>query len=254
MIANSPSRQVKSVQKAFRLVNRLQALGGATPAELAEELDLSKSSVHNYLVTLQMEGYVVNDDGHYRLGLRFLTHGTAAKKMAGVKQPILRTLESVSEEISQPAWWIFEELGRGYFLQNTVPDHSAPLYGIVGKRSYLHTHAPGKGILALMSDEEVERITDYHGLPEQTSRTTTDLDDLLDELDDVRDRGFAVSEGEAVLGLLSVGVGFRDAADRYHAIGVFGHSRNFAGNQPKNIGERIIEPVERLEHSLVDGG
>lgn len=254
MLANTPSRQVKSVRTAFELINRIQALGGATPGQLTEEMDLSKSSVHNYLVTLEMEGYVVNDGGTYRLGLRFLTHGAAARNMAGVERPIVETVESVAKELAQPTWWITEESGRGYFIERAVPEGSAEVYGSVGKRSYLHTHALGKAILATSTDEYVERVTEFHGLPEQTQRTTTDPEALLEELASIRERGFAVSEGEAVLGILSVGVGFRDADDRRHAVGVFGHSRNFAGNRAENIGRKLVDAVGDLERGLRDGG
>lgn len=254
MLANSPARQVKSVRTSIELINRLQALGGATPAQLTEELDLSKSSVHNHLATLEMEGYVVNDDGIYRLGLRFLTHGAAAKSMAGIEGPIGTTLDAVADELSQPTWWVTEEAGRGYFIESAIPEGSNNVYGSVGKRSYLHTHALGKAVLAMAPDEYVRQVADHHGLPEQTRRTTTDVETLLSELGTVRDRGYAISEGEAVLGVLSVGVGFHDAGDRRHAIGAFGHVQNFAGNRAANIGERLVDIVRDLERELQDGG
>ncbi|MEF8913758.1 IclR family transcriptional regulator [Natronomonas sp.] len=254
MLANTPSRQVKSVRTSIELINRLQALGGATPAQLTEELDLSKSSVHNHLATLEMEGYVVNDDGIYRLGLRFLTHGAAAKSMAGIEGPIGRTLDAVADELSQPTWWVTEEAGRGYFIESAVSEDRSNVYGSVGKRSYLHTHALGKAILAMASDEYVQQVVDHHGLPEQTRQTTTDIETLRAELETIRDRGYAVSEGEAVLGVLSVGAGFHDAGGRQHAIGVFGHARNFAGNRAANIGERLADIVRDLERDLQDGG
>lgn len=247
MLVDNPSRQVKSVRTAFELIDRLQALGGATPAELTKELDLSKSSVHNYLATLQIAGYVVNEDGQYRLGLRFLTHGMAAKKISGDNPALRRTLQAATQELSLPIWWVTEELGRGYFLQYSSMDNESPIYGNIGKRSYLHTHALGKAILASSSDEYVEQVADFHGLPEQTLQTTTDLKGLLIELENIRERGYAISEGESVLGLLSVGVGFTDESDGRHAIGVFGYPRDFAGNQPKVVGERLVEAVNTLK-------
>jgi DNA-binding IclR family transcriptional regulator len=254
MLANTPSRQVKSVRTAFELVDRLQALGGATPAQLTDELDLSKSSVHNYLATLEMEGYVVNDDGTYRLGLRFLTHGAAARNMAGIEGPIGSAIRSVAEDLGQPTWWVTEESGRGYFIESAIPEDAADIYGSVGKRSYLHTHALGKAALALADDDYVERVVDHHGMSEQTRRTTTDLEALRSELETVRERGYAISEDEAVLGVLSVGVGFHDADGGRHAIGVFGHARNFAGNRAENIGERLAAAVRDLERDLERGG
>lgn len=254
MLANIPARQVKSVRTSIQLINRLQALGGATPAQLTEELNLSKSSVHNHLATLEMEGYVVNNDGTYRLGLRFLTHGAAAKNMVEIKGPIGSTMETVADELSQPTWWVTEEAGRGYFINSIVPEGSNDVYGSVGKRSYLHTHGLGKAILAMAPDEYVHQVADHHGLPQQTRQTTTDIETLVSELEAVRERGYAISEGEAVLGVLSVGVGFHDSGDRWHAIGIFGHVRNFAGNRAENVGERLADAVRDIERDLGNGG
>jgi DNA-binding IclR family transcriptional regulator len=254
MLTNTPSRQIKSVRTALDLLDRLQALGGATSAQLAEELDLSRSSVHNYLATLEMDGYVVNEDGTYRLGLRFLTHGAAAKSMVEVEPSVVRTLEEVAEDVSQPVWYITEEYGRGYFVENAVPEGTPTFYGTIGKRSYLHTHAPGKAILALSSEEYVERIEEHHGFPEQTRQTSTDLNELRADFAEIRERGYAVSEGEAILGILSVGVAYQDVDDRLHALGIFGHSRNFVGNRAENIGERLVETVGDLEYRLRSGG
>lgn len=243
MLANAPARRVKSVTTAIELINRIQTLGGATPAQLTRELDLSKSSVHNYLGTLETEGYVVNDGGTYRLGLRFLTHGIGAKQALSTERAVADTVESVAEALSQPACWITEESGRGYVIERAAVE-DGPRYGSVGKRSYLHTDAPGKAILALADDEYSEAVCERHGLPERTRKTTTDPDRLRSELAAIRERGFAVSDGEAVLGIVSIGVGFRDADGRRHAIGVFGHSRNFAGNAAEDAGRELVDIVE----------
>lgn len=250
MHPNTPSRQVKSVRTALRLVNVIQILGHATPTQLTEQLDLSKSSVHNYLTTLEQVGYVVNEDGSYRLGLRFLTHGIAARSSLGVGAPLMPTLRSVAEDLSQPTWWVAEEFGRGVFLEASTPTEQTNTYGSVGKRSYLHTHAPGKAILAQSADEYVKRIIEYHGLPEQTERTTTNADALFDELREIRDRGFAVSDGEAALGIISIGAAFRDREDRMHAIGIFGESREFTDTYAEEIGTTLMNTVNSLEESL----
>lgn len=250
MLPNTPSRQVQSVKTAFTIINVLQNRGSATPTQLTEQLDLSSSSVHNYLSTLEHEGYVVNESGRYRLGLRFLTHGIAAKNALGSQNAINETLQSLAAESSYPIWWVTEEFGRGFFLDGITPDGRTNTYGSIGKRSYLHTHAPGKAILAKFSDEHVNQIIDRYGLPEQTMRTTTDVDTLFEELQTVRDRGFVVSDGEAVLGILSLGAAFRGAEDRVHAIGVFGNSRDFAGTEAEDMGRRLRDTVNSLERGL----
>jgi DNA-binding IclR family transcriptional regulator len=111
-----------------------------------------------------------------------------------------------------------------------------------------------KSILTLCSVKYVEQISDYHELPEQTSGITTNIIELQEELVGIHNRGFAVSEGEKnVLGILSVGAKFEDIGGRRHAIGAFGHSRNFSGNRADNIGRQLVSQVRKLKRLLVDG-
>lgn len=113
-------------------------------------------------------------------------------------------------------------------------------------------HAPGKAIHAASDKEYVKQVVETYGLPEQTMKTMADLSTLHRELGEVRDQGFAVIEGEAVLGILSVGAAFRDGG--VHAIGVFADSRNSVGNRIENIGETLFDFMNLLEQKLQTGG
>ncbi len=251
MLTDPPSRQVKSVRNAFCLVNLIQSLGNATPSELIARSDLSKSSVHHYLSTLESMGYVIKEGAGYRLGTRFLTHGIAAKKSMGVQRAVIQTLETVSQEVSSPTWWVAEEFGRGMFLDVSISANQNPIYGSIGKRSYLHTHGLGKAILASLSREYVERIIEYHGLPERTIRTTTDEDALFRDLDEIHNKGYAVSDGETALGIRSVGASFRDRDDRVHAIGIFDDTREITGSHVVDIGQMLMTSAATLEDQLL---
>src|SRR6056297_3065888 len=133
MISNPSSRQVKSVETSFEIIHLLQEFGGATLNEVAAHLEIAKSTAHNYLGTLESMGYVVKRDRTYRLGLRFLTHGMAARNSLRVSDLVQRSLATVTQEISQSAWWIAEEFGRGLFLEKSVPDDKSEIYGSIGK-------------------------------------------------------------------------------------------------------------------------
>ncbi|MHB9286482.1 IclR family transcriptional regulator [Halobacteriales archaeon Cl-PHB] len=254
MIQESSSRDVKSVRTAFRIVDILQAQDGATMNDLVNKLALAKSTIHNYLGTLQSMGYVVERDGTYRLGLHFLTHGMAAKNGLEVGDAVSEVLQTLSESLSQVAWWVVEEHGRGVFVAKSTPDGEDPIYGRVGKRSYLHTHAPGMAILARSSPEFVEAVVDYHGLPVHTQRTTTDLEDLRADLEEIREQGYAVSDGEAALGVRSVGVSFEGPAGNSHGIGVFGHSHDFGVPSEQDIHSVLRDAAADLDHSARVGG
>ncbi len=250
MIPNSSTRQVQSVRTAFRIIGTLQDRDGVTMNELATELDLAKSTVHNYLGTLQSLGYAMERDGTYRLGLRFLTHGMAARNGLGLRDAVTHVLPRVSQDLSQSTWWIVEELGRGIFVDKATPESAQPRYGRVGKRSYLHTHAPGKAILASLSPEYVEQLVDYHGLPVYTKETVTDPETLYDELDEIRRRGYAVSDGEAALGIRSVGVAFEGPYGYTHGFGIFGYSHDFSASSDEDISSVLQSAVDDVQQAV----
>lgn len=251
MFRISSSRRVQSVQTAFRIIHFLQDRNSATKSQLVEELDIASSTLHNYLGTLEEEGYIVNRDGTYSLGLRFLTHGMAARNNLHVGYRIRDVLASLSQDLFLPAWWIVEELGRGIFVERTLPEDGQEVYGQVGKRSHLHTHAPGKAILAQSSPTYVEKVLDRHGLPAYTAETTTDQGAFLAEIERVRDRGFAVSRDETALGVHSIGKAFEDTHGTIHALGAFGHSHEFRNSSIENeMSSMLGDAVAEIKRSI----
>lgn len=254
MISNSSSRQIKSVQTAFQLVATIQNHGGATLNELSEQSGLAKSTVHNYLGTLASMGYVRKSDRVYRLGLKFLTHGMAARNSLGIRDVVRHFLADVADETGQPTWWVVEEIGRGIFVEKLPETDSAEIYGRVGKRSYLHTHAPGKAILAKLSDDYVHEIVEHEGLPVHTNRTITDSEELFADLKRIRERGYAVSDGEAALGVQSIGVAFEGPHGFVHGLGVFGYSHDIGGSNLESTVPRLLEDaVDEIGQSLAEG-
>ena len=65
-------RTIRSVEIAFRIIDLLQEKGEAGVTELADEVGMGKSAVHNHLTTLRKHGYVIQTDDGYQIGLKFL--------------------------------------------------------------------------------------------------------------------------------------------------------------------------------------
>jgi len=84
--------------------------------------------------------------------------------------------------------------------------HAVWTYSTVGKRFHLHQTAAGKAILSRLPRERVVDIVEEWGLPAATENTTTDREELLEELDAVADRGVAFNDEEQLDGVKAVGV------------------------------------------------
>jgi DNA-binding IclR family transcriptional regulator len=84
----------------------------------------------------------------------------------------------------------------------------------VNARRPIHSHSLGKALLAATGDEVVERLVEARGLEPVTPYTIVDPEALFDDLRLTRERGFAMDQQEAVLGVCCVGAPVRDHTGR----------------------------------------
>jgi DNA-binding IclR family transcriptional regulator len=215
---------VKSARTAFEIIEYIHEQDGAELGELAEQIDLAKSTVHGYLATLESLEYLVNEGGSYHLSLKFLYHGTAARNSVPLSRLADETLCALAQESSLVAWLVVEEHGRAVYLDQAMSDDAVRTYGRISKRTHLHAPAAGKAILAHLPDSRVQRIVDRYGLPARTEQTITDEAALREELSTIRRQGYATSEHEAALGVQSVAAPVRHRGTVLGAVSVSGTS------------------------------
>lgn len=203
-MTTSTNTPVKSVETAIRLVEALDELEGAGVTELANEVEIAKSTVHDHLQTLEAKGFVVKVDREYHVGLRFLDHGGRARmrrKVYRIGKPELRKLADNTGELAN---LVVEEHGLGVYIDVARGANAVNLDTYIGKREFLHSTAVGKAILAHLSSDHIDSIIDTHGLPAETEQTTTTRDELITELKTIRERGFATDKEERLSGLRCV--------------------------------------------------
>ena len=178
-----PPRRVKTADTVFEIIETLQEMDGASLAELADELDFAKSTLHDHLSTLVAKEYVVKSDDEYSLSLKFLNHGVFVRDNTDIWHAGRPIIEKLADHTGEIAWLIVEEHGRAVYLDKARGERGIQTHAEVGRRGYLHSLASGKLLLAYMPDERVDEIIDRHGLPELTSATITDRDELENELE-----------------------------------------------------------------------
>jgi len=217
-----PRSPVKTAQRTIRVFEALKRLDGATIKELATHLDMSKSSTHDYLKTLEHEGYVVRDGYTYEVGLRFLDIGGYARVQEPLYLEAKPKLDELAEETEELVNLLVEEHGRGTFLYRSRGPKAVNLETYVGECIELHTTALGKTILAYLPEERVDQIVERYGLPEHTEHTVTDRATLEADLEEIRSDGAAVCMEERIRGLCGVAVPIRPEDRIIGAISVTG--------------------------------
>lgn len=207
------SDEVQSVKTMFDVLEAIQENGPMGVTELSCELDMSKGGIHRYLKTLVNEGYAVNDDGRYDLGLRFLMLAGHVRQNFPHNDLIEEKVTELANETGQRAQFLAEQHGYGIYLYRERASRAAKFEAAIGKTVHLHTTAAGKAILAHMPREQVEEIIETHGLVAKTESSITDPEVLFEELVDVRNRGYALNEAEHLTGLHAIGVPVFDSED-----------------------------------------
>lgn len=233
----------------MRLVEGLRELGGAGVTELADYVDMPKSNVHNYLTTLREMDYVVKEQDQYHVGLRFLELGSHARDRKEIYRIAKPELETIADETGELVNLLVEEHGLGTYLARVRGEQAVEVEAHVGTRVYLHSTALGKAILAHLPESRVESIIDQHGLPERTDQTTTDRDELYDQLDTVRSRGYAIDDEERLKGLRCVAAPILSIDERVlGAISVSGPSQRLQGDRlEETLPERVLKAVNVIE-------
>ena len=247
-----PAPPVQAAVTSFEVIEALRELDGAGVSELASHMGLPKSTVHDHLRTLEATEFLVNDGSQYRLGARFLELGGHARKgmrLYRVGQP---EVEKLAQQTGEHANLMIEEHGWGIFLYKATGEHAVRLDTHVGMRVYLQTTALGKAIMAHLPRERVDAVLDRHGLPKVTDETVTDREQLYDELEAVRRRGYATDDGERIEGMRCIGAPVLDPdGDVLGAVSVSGPTSRLDGESFEHeIPKAVLSATNVIEVNL----
>jgi IclR family acetate operon transcriptional repressor len=201
---------IQTVGKAFNIVEAVQELESPTLSEIASQVDLPKSTVHIYLRTLVAEEYLVERDGHYRIGLRFLKHGGFARRQLPIYQAAKEQVNKLAAQTGEAANLGVEEYGKRVLIYKV--EEGAAVYdnAPTGEQVHMHLTALGKAILAHLPEYRVDEIVERHGLPVATEQTITDRNRLDEELATIRERGYSIEDEERRPGIMAVGAPIMD--------------------------------------------
>ncbi|CCQ33211.1 Transcription regulator protein [Halorhabdus tiamatea SARL4B] len=203
--SNSKNR-IQSVENAFKIVDELKQRESASVSALARDLEIPKSTAHVYLQTLQDLGYVVQEDDKYGLSLRFLELGGHVRHDLNIYHAARTEIDDLSETLGEVATIGYEQNGLRVLVYRTEPTTGISDNAPTGEYTQMHWTALGKALLSRHSDAEVRDIADRHGLPAATEQTITDVDTLLEEIQTIRDQGYALEDEERVNGIRSIAV------------------------------------------------
>jgi len=213
---NADSSSVNGrIQSIDRAVELLEAIAAAPEPEagpaLADRAGLNRSTAWRILATLEHHGLVERDPVSHRYSLGFAVVKLAAaaghEPLVRLAHPLVRRLAEATGETVNVA--VARRLELVYADQVQAPHVMAPNW--LGHTVPLHATSTGKAFLAALPPDELDALL-QSPLERFTDTTITDPRALRAELDETRERGYAVSRGELEPALWGVSAAAHAAA------------------------------------------
>jgi len=239
---------VQSVHRALDVLEALAAAGGtASLTDLAAACGLPLPTLHRLASTLADRGYLRQaPNRRYSLGSRLVPLGTDAHALLGERAlPVLRGLAELTGESANLA--VLTQ-GRAEYVAQAPGRHTMRTFTEVGNRVALHCTGVGKALLAAIAPAHAARLLGTAPLEAPTAATLTDPAAVRAELALIRERGYALDEGEMEVGVRCVAVGMPGAAPM--AVSVSGPAARMTDDRITPVVAALREATTRLRGHL----
>jgi DNA-binding IclR family transcriptional regulator len=247
---------IQSVDRSARILKALASgprrLG---VSQLADQLGLSRPTVHGLLQTLQAHGFVEQDrdSDKYQLGAGLLHLGNSYLDHNELRARSIVHAERLAQTTGE-AVRVGVLHGSSVVVVHHVFRPDAVFQVLeVGAQLPAHASALGKAMLAWSDPAVVDELT-AEPLLRLTNRTVG-AGGLRAELDDVREKGLARERDEAVLGESSVAAPIFDhGGHAVGAIGVAGDTQRVLPRGPaRGLAAAVVEAARSVSRELGAG-
>lgn len=197
-------RTLKTIENACNIVLTLQKRNGAGVTELAEEFDVGKGTMHTYLSTLREEGIVIQDTDNYYVSLKLFEIGGRVRNRQPIYEYGCDSADSLAVKSGELVHLGLKQRGQMNYIYQANGSDAMKTTTPVGFTRPMHGTAGGKAILATLDEDQANDIIDDCEFEQLTEHTISDREELLAELETVREQGYALSDEEEVVGARTV--------------------------------------------------
>lgn len=242
----------------IRLLRILEVIANASdpllPAEINENLDLPRPTIHRLCQTLLEEGFVVRDPATRRLrpARRMRTMAAGILNASHVHIARHQVMRQVGKTLGETINFVVPEANGMRYLDRVETDWPLRVQLPIGSHVPFHCTASGKCFLASMPPRASRRFVASLSLDGQTERTTTDPEELCEELLKIRSRGFATDREEFIDYMNAVAVPVRSTkGDFIAALAAHGPGSRMKEDQFEEIAAVLTEGAATIAQEVV---
>ncbi len=198
---------IKSIEKCFVILDCIYSRHRLmTLEQITQITGYKKTTCFRILKTLQTLGIVELSPGtkKYQYGHRLAAIGLSALKNMNLRQVSLPILQKLRDETGETINLTVLSGSDILYVERVMSDYLVNVNVNIGDRLPVYCASMGKVILAYLPETELEKVLSSITFARKTEKTIVSKSALLDELDTIRENGYAINDEELEKGLRAV--------------------------------------------------
>jgi IclR family pca regulon transcriptional regulator len=243
-VAGRPREFIQSLERGLGII---RAFGPHAPeqtvSELAATTGLTRATARRFLITLIELGYIESDGRIFRLTPRVLELGYSFLSGLGFPDVALPHLERLVAEVDESSEASVLD-GPDIVYVARVPSTAVITLTVnVGARMPAHATSMGKVLLAELDDAALNRYLAETTLKAYLPGTVTEPAALREQLQRVRQAGYAIVDRELEEGLIAIAAPVHDRSGK--AVGAINLSTHMMRRSVDSVRAELVEPLLR---------
>jgi len=249
-------KSLKTVEKAAKVLKTIARQEDSIAlTDLSSTLSIPPSSLHRLLASLKKVGFVKQDPktSEYTTGDQLFSLALRVTQNMDLREIAHPYLEKLMKETGETANLVIPapDFKEVIYVNQVESKANVRGFSLIGSRAPIHATGVGKVLLADMDWPEVIEILGEDDLEKLTENTITDVDQLREELEQVKEQGFALDREECEEGGACVAAPVEDhSGEVIAALSISGPASRILDGSLSRLVEETKRQAEELSQAL----
>jgi DNA-binding IclR family transcriptional regulator len=223
-------------------------------SDIGRRLNLSPSTTHRLLATLQRQGFVEHNqaNGKYRLGLMLFKLGSLVQQGMNLRMQSEVALRQLMRRTSETSYLCVMDGDEALCIDRVEGAQQVRVLALdVGGRLPLNCGGAPRVLQAHMSDEQTEAYLKRRAFPRLTAHSLTQPDQIWQDIQQTRKQGYTYSVEDVIESVAAIGAPVRDHADQViGAISIAGLLQHFDEDNLDGLIHSVREEAEAISINM----
>ncbi|MBD8500721.1 IclR family transcriptional regulator [Paenibacillus arenosi] len=237
---------VRAVERALDILMCFKDAHDLSLTEISGRVGLNKSTVHRLLATLEEKGFLLRDGDKFRLGYSVWELAANLTQVDDAAQLLLPEMERLRDQLGETISLYVRDGNDRIRIQAVQSNQAIRRVAPIGVRLPLYVGASSKVLLAFADESERAETMQSSSWP-----ASIETADFLQQLEEVKKGGYALSVEEREPGAAAISVPILDRSHRISAaLSVSGPVSRMTPDTMRAYAPLLMEAASRMEKMI----